>query len=213
MQHALNTAPPLFTAPAHFSAQLAYVQVQTSGVIAFPIEEVWSVVRNFGRLSLWTPAVETQLVESQLLPGDSEGFVGAVRVVQIGDKKLCERVTAIDDELHVMKWKLISHPLNCNPFPASFVNYKATLTLRPVTVGNQTLMEWDGEFYTEHAYADSMRHTWRTMYEAGFVGLHEYLSSRSPHSSLMLSARSHIILESLRNQNSSGGGSTSTCSN
>lgn len=48
------------------------------------------------------------------------------------------------------KWRVISHPLNTNPFPGSFLNYKGRLRLRDVSINNLTLVELDGGFDTEH---------------------------------------------------------------
>ncbi len=49
------------------------------------------------------------------------------------------------------KWRVISHPLNTNPFPGSFLNYRGRLRLREVTLNNLTLVELEGGFDTEHA--------------------------------------------------------------
>ena len=46
---------------------------------------------------------------------------------------------------------MISHPLNTNPFPGSFLNYRGRLRLREVTLNNLTLVELEGSFDTEHA--------------------------------------------------------------
>lgn len=43
------------------------------------------------------------------------------------------------------KWKLISHPDTTNPFVASFVNYRCTCRLYPITVGSQTFFDWKGK--------------------------------------------------------------------
>ncbi len=48
------------------------------------------------------------------------------------------------------KWKLISHPDTTNPFVASFVNYRCTCRLYPITVGSQTFFDWEGEQSTLH---------------------------------------------------------------
>lgn len=45
---------------------------------------------------------------------------------------------------------MISHPLNTNPFPGSFLNGKSKLRLRDVTISNVTMLELEGEFDTEH---------------------------------------------------------------
>lgn len=52
--------------------------------------------------------------------------------------------------LSCSKWRVISHPLNTNPFPGSFLNYKAKIRLRDVTISNVTFLEIEAEFDTEH---------------------------------------------------------------
>ena len=48
------------------------------------------------------------------------------------------------------KWRVISHPLNTNPFPGSFLNYKGRMRLIGVTMQTLTLLEFEGAFDTEH---------------------------------------------------------------
>ena len=45
---------------------------------------------------------------------------------------------------------MISHPLNTNPFPGSFLNYKGRMRLVGVTMQTLTLLEFEGAFDTEH---------------------------------------------------------------
>ena len=47
------------------------------------------------------------------------------------------------------KWKLISHPDTTNPFVASFVNYRCTCRLYPITVGSQTFFDWKGKLFLQ----------------------------------------------------------------
>ena len=47
------------------------------------------------------------------------------------------------------KWKLISHPLNTNPFPATFLNLKASVLLMEVTRDKSTYMVWTSDFDTD----------------------------------------------------------------
>ena len=48
------------------------------------------------------------------------------------------------------KWRVISHQLNTNPFPGSFLNYKGRMRLTAVTMQALTLVEFEGAFDTEH---------------------------------------------------------------
>ncbi len=48
------------------------------------------------------------------------------------------------------EWNVISHPLSTNPFPASFLNCKASLKISPVVIpGNQSFVEWRIDLLTE----------------------------------------------------------------
>ena len=42
---------------------------------------------------------------------------------------------------------MISHPDTTNPFVASFVNYRCTCRLYPITVGSQTFFDWKGKLF------------------------------------------------------------------
>ena len=59
-------------------------------------------------------------------------------------------ILAKESDLCCRKWRVISHPLNTNPFPGSFLNYRGRLRLRDVTINGLTLVELEGAFDTEH---------------------------------------------------------------
>ena len=42
------------------------------------------------------------------------------------------------------KWQVISHQDTINPFQASLVNYVCTVKLMPITVGDNTFIDWKG---------------------------------------------------------------------
>eukprot|EP00884_Botryococcus_braunii_P008204 jgi/Botrbrau1/17385/Bobra.0767s0001.1 len=152
---------------------LAHVSVCVSGVVAAPIEDVWSHVRVFGGVAKWLPTIGAAELKSELLPGQVEGQIGCIRrvIFDNGLHAIVEQLVALDDADHVMKYKVISHPLNKNPFPGSFLNFSTTITLRKITLGNGTFMEWMGEFHTESSLVDTMKSDLRGRFEAGFQGL------------------------------------------
>ena len=61
-----------------------------------------------------------------------------------------KRVKPLILHLSCRRWRVISHPLNTNPFPGSFLNCKARLRLRDVTISKVTMLELENEFDTEH---------------------------------------------------------------
>ena len=88
----------------------------------------------------------------QMQHGSAETEVGAVRQAKFGGgSQIFEKLVALDDDQHIMKWQLVSHSNTVNPFQeASFVNFFTTLSLQPVTIGDCTFAEWEG-MYTASA--------------------------------------------------------------
>lgn len=74
-------------------------------------------------------------------------------------------------------YKLVNDASNINPFPASFLNNRCTIKLRPITVSNQTFVDIQSRFMTDHAMADSMEQTWERMYISMLVDLNRHMTS------------------------------------
>lgn len=74
-------------------------------------------------------------------------------------------------------YKLVNDASNINPFPASFLNNRCTIKLRPITVSNQTFVDIQSRFMTDHAMADSMEQTWERMYISMLVDLNRHMAS------------------------------------
>ncbi|KAK9786893.1 hypothetical protein WJX73_006312, partial [Symbiochloris irregularis] len=153
---------------------LTRVEVRVSGVLAASLDLVWPVMRQFGSLP-FIRNIGQEAVHVQLLEGYFENQVGAVRYVGLGNHKLVERLTALDDTRHTMSYKLISHPLNSNPFLGSFVNYAATYKLLSVTLGNHAFCEMEGTFYTEHTQVQEMHSKLEALYFHYIQGLNAYM--------------------------------------
>lgn len=162
------------------------VDLFASCVISAPIETVWATVRDWSSWK-WYPAIDGQLVSTRILDGDCPLRVGCKRVTSIGKSVVYEQLVALEDNNWTMKWKLISHPGNINPFPAAFFNYVTTIQLMPVTVGNLTFFQWSGKVETEPQNVEGMKATLESMYQAGFKGIQEYTDS------LAAADRSHAL--------------------
>ncbi|KAK9837266.1 hypothetical protein WJX81_002589 [Elliptochloris bilobata] len=162
---------------ADVGASLAFVKASQSCVITAPLEEAWAAVREWAPFA-WLPHVDGRSVQSMLVSGGANTAVGATRMVKIGEQQVFEKLVALDDEEHVLKWRLISHEATINPFVASFVNYLCTLHLHKVTVTNQTFFSWQGEFYTEPEHADAMKATFERWYTTAFQSLQNYVVAR-----------------------------------
>lgn len=70
-------------------------------------------------------------------------------------------------------WQGISHPMNSNPFPASFLNFRASLRLIPVTIpGGQTLVEWTMDLLTETHAVEYMAESMNGIIRVGLLSEH-----------------------------------------
>lgn len=67
-------------------------------------------------------------------------------------------------------WHIISHPLATNPFPASFLNCKASFRIAPVLIpGNQSFMDWRVDLLTELHAVDTMRTIMESIMRVGLL--------------------------------------------
>ena len=117
----------------------------------------------------------------------------------MGQSQMFERLVALDDESHTLKWRLISHPESVSPFgEASWVNFFAAFTLKEITHSNHTFVEWKGgpllccvmisafdadeilniehcicagEFFTERHFATEMHATLERWFQSGLLSL------------------------------------------
>lgn len=111
-------------------------QVFKSVVIAAPVEHVWSKIRDFNDLPEWHPGIR----ESHIEGGGRGDAVGSVRRLTLTDgAEIREQLTALSDSPRSCEYRMLESPL-----PIS--NYSATLSLRPITLGNHTYAEWCAGF-------------------------------------------------------------------
>ena len=83
------------------------VEVESSGVIDAPTEEVWNLVSDFNNVSRWHPDV----TESRLESGSGRE-PGAVRSVRLRNgMSIRERLVAISTEDHFYTYSVIGSPL------------------------------------------------------------------------------------------------------
>eukprot|EP00884_Botryococcus_braunii_P021756 jgi/Botrbrau1/8264/Bobra.0001s0016.7 len=151
--------------------QFSQVEVEVSSVIKAPIGKVWASISRFGDLGDQTNDVSTSNG-----PNDQRyQRLGARRVVYIGTGRLIEELTALDNEKQTLSYKLVNDASNINPFPASFLNNRCTIKLRAVTVTNETFVDIQSRFMTDHAMADAMEQTWERMYTSMLTDLNRHM--------------------------------------
>lgn len=148
-----------------------HLKVYVSGVITASVQHLWDVVRDYGQAHTWFGMYRGVKTFTSLLPGQINCQIGAMRFVIIGHSGFVDQLDALDDERYIMKYKLISHPQNTNPFPGAFLNFRANIQLKEVTRGAATFMQWTGEFDTDPQDCEIMRQSIEELFEAGFLEL------------------------------------------
>jgi hypothetical protein len=111
-------------------------EVYRSDVIPAPAARVWSVVRDFDALPIWTPFVADSRIEGGM-PGDRVGCVRNFRLRDGGEIR--ERLIMLDDEGMSFTYAILSSPMAVS-------DYRATLRLLPVSRENRCFAEWRAVF-------------------------------------------------------------------
>lgn len=176
--------PPSYDPEANMAMALMYngvqyapVSAKRSIVVPHSAEVLWSVIGKFGKQALWMGTVEGRPIFTQLLGGESADYVGAVRVFGIADKLLFEQLTKLDNQDMIMCWQLTTHPMNSNPFPAAFLNCKASLQVFPVSIpGGQAFTEWRIDLLTEAQHVGHMSKAIDDIMLVGYTNLIKYMN-------------------------------------
>lgn len=106
-----------------------------SAVISAPIEDVWSLVRDFNGLADWHPAISESTLDRG---GPLE--VGAVRRLTLGDGGVVvERLLSLDDGDHRYTYAFVDNPFGVR-------RYVSTIRLAPVTDRGVTFAEWWSDY-------------------------------------------------------------------
>lgn len=110
-----------------------------SGVIDAPVDQVWTLLKDFGKISALATAIE----HSELV---GEAGVGAVRRLTLGDGvNVEERLVALDELSTTLMYEIVG----ANPFNVR--RYVATVRVSPVTDTGESFVEWWAEFDADAA--------------------------------------------------------------
>lgn len=111
-------------------------QVQISAVVDAPIDRVWSVARDFNGHAAWHPFIAASHIEDGL----ASDTVGCIRNFTLANgAHLRERLLALSDLDHSFTYSILESPMPIRDYQASF-------SLRPVTEGQRTFVEWTARF-------------------------------------------------------------------
>ena len=140
-------------------------RVHASGTIPAPVDDVWAVVGDFGRIADWLPP----LASSGLAHGATGNQVGDVRQCTIdGGPTLAETQTARSEADYTYSYAIPEGPL-------PMMNYQSTIQLRPD--GDQTILEWTSTFEPEAGKEDELTGMIESVYLAGIDHLKQHFSS------------------------------------
>ena len=146
------------------------ISVIRSAVIEAPIEQVWTVLRDFNSHDRWHPVVDHSRMENDV-GGD---VVGGVRCYSITDgAELREQLLHHCDRDYTFTYCILDSSL-------PLFDYVATVRLKPVTDGNQTFWDWRSQFRSSDDRAKELEVlVGQQIFESGFTGLRAFLAQKA----------------------------------
>ena len=118
-------------------------QVTESTIVGAPVSEVWTLLRDFGAIGDWHPALPPAEIEEG--PADR---VGSARVFPLAGGHR-ETLVALDDQQRRIAFTFADHAAG---LPVR--SYTSMITVRPVTIGDHTYVEWSSRFDCDEADED-----------------------------------------------------------
>lgn len=120
-------------------------KVYCSSVLDQPVDQVWSMIRDFNNYPRYIEGVTESIIEDSRR-GDE---IGAVRRFRYGDTWIRQRLAAHSDEDRTYTYagmEPFSFPAKKAEEPPAPIDYQGTLGLIPIVDGDRTLIEWFVEF-------------------------------------------------------------------
>lgn len=118
-------------------------QITESTMVGAPVGEVWTLLRDFAAIGDWHPALPSAEIEDG--PADR---VGCVRVFPLAGGHR-ETLIVLDDEQRRIAFTFADHAAG---LPVR--SYTSTITARPVTLTDDTYVEWSSRFDCDEADED-----------------------------------------------------------
>ncbi|MCY3830904.1 MAG: SRPBCC family protein [Rhodospirillaceae bacterium] len=136
--------------------------VTKEAVFAAAADDVWAIVREFGRLDDWLPPVV-------VCRTDRDG-IGALRTLTLGDGAVVvERLEALDDAARTLTYSMT----DAGPMP--LVDYVSTIAVRANVDGTAT-MKWSGSFGVSGADEGEVVASIEGLYQTGLDSVGEKLA-------------------------------------
>ena len=142
-------------------------KVVRSAILDAPIGRVWEVLRDFNSHDQWHDVVERSRIEH----GEPSSRVGCVRSFALKDgHRIREQLLGLSDSEYKSTYCILEATVPLK-------RYVATVTLKPVTDGDQTFWHWESTFEAPKGREQELRTmVAEGVYEAGFANLRKYLA-------------------------------------
>ncbi|MGX1851732.1 SRPBCC family protein [Streptomyces sp. NPDC055299] len=140
-------------------------EIFASALVPADAAAVWRIVRDFGGLPAWQPAV----ARSALRDGDAADRVGSERTLALADGgTVVEALVALDDHERSLTYEILESPYAVR-------RYRATIRVAPLTTTGEAFVEWSVGFDWAEADAGPLVALFRdSVLVTGLRGLAEY---------------------------------------
>lgn len=110
--------------------------VDHAAILAADADRVWGIVKRFGAIADWHPAIAEGRIDGAI----ADGTPGCVRVLRLGDGgTLRERLLAVDEANRSFTYRIDAAPLPVD-------DYHLTVSLVPITGEPRTVIRWTARF-------------------------------------------------------------------
>jgi mxaD protein len=108
-------------------------KVQESVTVNVSIEKAWALVKDFGAIDKWHPAVKDIKIEKR---GED-----TYRILTLeSGGKLKEKFRSIDDDLKKIKWEITKGKV-------PFTDFNAYIIVKKGANANESIIQWTARFY------------------------------------------------------------------
>lgn len=143
-------------------------RVYISAVMDIPLDEAWSVLRDFNALPVYHPFFSKSEIEGGK-PSDQIGCVRSFFTHEGGHIR--EELLTLSDRDYVCCYRILEATLPVQ-------NYVAEMRLKPITEGNMTYGEWWAEYEVSEADAAAVHQTVSDTFRFAFEGAVKVARSR-----------------------------------
>lgn len=145
-------------------------RVEYATVIDGEADQAWEVVKQFGELHRWHPAIAESAIEDD----QPDGLVGIIRRVKLQNGEvLRERLLSLDDPNRTLSYNFDETQLPLD-------NYVGTIRLTPLSGQARTFVQWSSRFdLCEPECTQEFQDLFRDVFVTGLAGLERFLRTEA----------------------------------